>query len=130
MELDVTHMVEDADEMPLLSGSIAELGDRAGRLTWDNSLAYASEQPLLPTPEAIQAARDYARSFGAWTEEEIGAWSDEDVQALIVQDVASQVREMEHYDTIEEWRSAAEEGQCSGNLYQGDNGRWYFYMGN
>lgn len=39
MELDITHMITDADDMPMLSGSRAELGQDAGSITWNNSKA-------------------------------------------------------------------------------------------
>jgi hypothetical protein len=49
MELNVTHMVDNADDMPLLSGSQAELGKHAGKITWQNSVAYGRISPLLTT---------------------------------------------------------------------------------
>ena len=88
MELKITHMMKDADDMYLLSGSVAELGDRAGALTWENSQRYANGAPLLK-PTQIEAARDYFRGYGAWSDEEIAAWSVEDVQALVTQETAS-----------------------------------------
>lgn len=36
MEINITHMVDGADDMPLLSGSQAELGKDAGKITWAN----------------------------------------------------------------------------------------------
>jgi hypothetical protein len=42
-------MVEDCDEMPMLSGSRMELGDNAGALTWNNSKQYGATKPLLKT---------------------------------------------------------------------------------
>ncbi len=43
MEIDITHMMEDSDDMPMLSGSVCELGDNAGRMTWNNSVKYAKK---------------------------------------------------------------------------------------
>lgn len=126
-ELDVTHMVEDADTMPLLSGSCAELGDNAGRLTWRNSCEYAARRPLL-TAEQLDEARDYFRDFGAWSDAEIDSWTADKVQAVTVQEVAFQIREMEHFDTYEEYHAAAERGSVSGLVYRGDDGRYYFNM--
>ena len=75
LELDITHMVEkDGDEMPLLSGSVAELGPNAGILTWGSSKRYAEAHPLLTTPEQIQEAKDYFKEFGAWSEEEVAGF--------------------------------------------------------
>lgn len=39
MEIDVTHMVDDADNMIELSGSRMEHGQDASRITWNNSKA-------------------------------------------------------------------------------------------
>jgi hypothetical protein len=129
MELDVTHMVNDADNMPMLSGSRAELGQDAGAITWNNSKAYAAENLLLTDDTARQQARDFFKGFGAWSEEEIAAWTDLDLEALVCQFIAGDIREMEGYETETEYREASEQGQVSGHLYTGDNGRWYFYLG-
>ena len=126
LELDITHMVEeDGDEMPLLSGSVAELGPNAATLTWDNSKRYAEAHPLLKTPEQIQEAKDYLRGFGAWSGEEIAGWSDAEVRAMVVQNIAARIREMEHFDHYEAFKRAAEQGSVSGEVYKGDDGRWY-----
>lgn len=127
--VDVTHMVEDSDSMFNLSGSVMEHGDNAGRITWDNSKAYAAEHPLLKTAEDFVEARDHFRGYGAWSAEEIEDWTVEELQAITVQDVAGAIREMEAYDTIEEFEAAAEKGNVSGRLGRGDNGRWYFHLG-
>ena len=129
MELNVTHMVEDADEMIELSGSRAEHGEKAAQITWRNSFAYAAEHPLLTTDEMRDAARQHFREYGAWTEDEIAAWSDEHLQAITCQDVAAAIREMESTDDYKDYQRKCEEGSCSGRLYKGDNGQWYFYLG-
>ena len=115
MEIDVTHMVEDADNMPNLSGSKMELGDNAGRITWNNSKAYGAEHPLLADDDARDAARAHFRAYGAWSEEEIAAWSEEDLQAMVCQDVAAAIRGMESCDDY--------------RIYKGDDGRWWFVLG-
>ena len=124
LELDVTHMVRDADEMPLLSGSVAELGDRAGAITWENSMRYAAKHPLLHTAEDFVEARDYFREFGAWTAEQIEDWTVEELQGITVQEVASQIREMEHFGTYEAYQHAQEEGTVCGCLYRDSGDRW------
>lgn len=127
IELDITSMVDDADGMRLLSGSIAELGEGAGRLTWRNSCEYAARNPLL-TPDQYDDARDYFREFGAWDDDEIDAWTPDEVQGMVVQEVAARIREMEHYGTYEEYEKAANAGRCSGAVYRGDDGRYYFTL--
>lgn len=130
MELDVTHMVESADDMPMLSGSRAELGNDAGKITWNNSVEFGRNKPLLTTDDMKDAARAYFREFGAWSEEEIAAWSDDELQGIMCQDVAAAIREMEVADgDYDEYQRLCEQGTLSGNLYRGDDGRWYFYVG-
>lgn len=129
MEIDVTHMIEDADDMPTLSGSVAELGKDAGKITWANSLEYAKAHPLLADDDARDEARGYFKGFGAWSKEEIAAWSDAELEALVSQYIAGSIREMEAFDTDDEYAEASREGRVSGCLYKGDNGRWYFYLG-
>lgn len=128
-ELDVTHMVADASEMFELSGSRVEHGQNAGQITWANSLAYAAEHPLLSTEEMRDDARSYFAEFGAWDEDEIAGWSDAELDAIMAQDVAHAIREMDVAKDYEDYQRLVEQGTLSGNLYRGDDGRWYFYVG-
>jgi hypothetical protein len=129
MELDVTHMMDAIEDSPPLVGSIAQYGKDAAAYTWNNSKAFAKEHALLQTDEQRDEARAHFKSYGAWSDEEIEAWSEEELQAITCQEVAHQISEMERYDTPEEYREASEQGQVSGRLCQGDNGRWYCYFG-
>jgi len=129
MELDVTHMIEDADDMPILSGSMAELGSNAATITWNNSKAYAETHRLLTDDDMRDKARAYFKGFGAWSAEEIAAWSDLELDALVTQEVAANIREMERFESDEDYLAAAEQGTVSGSLYKGDDGRWYAYIG-
>lgn len=128
-ELNVTHMVDDADIMIELSGSIMEHGRDASRITWSNSKDYGTEHPLLTTDEMRDAARAHFREYGAWSQEEIAAWSDEELQAITCQDVAAAIREMEVASDHEDYVRLCEAGTCSGRLYKGDDGQWYFHLG-
>jgi hypothetical protein len=128
MDINITHMVDDSDDMPMLSGSRAELGSDAGRITWRNAVAYAKEQPLLRTAEQRTEARRWLKGFGAWSTTEIGAWSDEELNGLICQFIAGDIREMEAFDTIEEFKAACEAGTASGRIYQSGD-QWFFYLG-
>lgn len=129
MELNITHMVESADDMPTMSGSIAELGQNAAQITWNNAKAFAGDNPLLPDDSARDAARDWLKGFGAWSETEIAAWSDTELNALIVQFIAGDIREMEAFDSPEEYEKAAQDGTAGGRIYRGDDGQYYFYLG-
>lgn len=107
-----------------------EHGQDAGRITWNNSLAYGADRPLLTTDDMRDAARAHFKEYGAWSAEEIAAWSDEELQAITCQDVAAEIREMDvaggDYD---EYVRLCEAGTLSGRLYKGDDERWYFYLG-
>jgi hypothetical protein len=133
MEIEVTHMVEELDEMPMLSGSVAELGSDAGPRTWKRSVEYGRTHPLLKTDDERDAARHHFRGYGAWTREEIDAWSEDELQGIVCQDVAAAIREMESYETYEDFQQAAEQGRVSGRLYmagqEDGSERWYFYVG-
>lgn len=129
MEIDVTHMVKDSDSMIELSGSKMEHGQDAGKITWNNSVSYAKDSPLLKTEKERDAARAHFREYGAWSREEIAAWSEEHLQGMICQDVAAAIREMEVANDYTDYQRLCEEGTCSGRLYKGDDGKWYFYLG-
>lgn len=130
MEIDVTHMVADADDMIELSGSRLEHGCDASRITWNNAQTYAADRPLLTTDDMRDAARAHFREYGAWSADEIAAWSDNELQAITCQDVAAAIREMEVTNgDYDEYMRLCESGTLSGRLYKGDNGRWYFYLG-
>lgn len=128
MEINVTKLVNE-DNAPMLSGSVFELGEDAGRITWNNSKDYAASNGLL-TLDQIEPMKEYFRGFGAWSKEEIAAWTEIEVQALFVQEVASNIREMESFDTYEDYQAAVEKfkGQASGNLFKSEN-EWFFYAG-
>lgn len=129
MELNISHMIEDADAMPDLSGSQAELGRDAGKITWANSVAYAADHALLQTDAMRDDARRYLQGFGAWSRDEIAAMSDEHLNAMITQDIAAAIREMERFDSDEAYLAAAEAGRVTGCLSKGDDGQWYAYIG-
>lgn len=132
MYIEITSLLE-LDCFPL-SHSRAEGGDNAGRNTWNASKAQADKTPLLDTEEKLEAMRDFARSSGGWTREEIAAWSAEEINALFLQWVAGDVREAgaDSLEEIEwqEYESQASKGRISSNLSKGEDGRIYFYLGN
>jgi len=129
MELDITHMVADADTMFDLSGSRLEHGQDAASITWSNSQAYGAEHPLLTTDAMREAARRHFAEYGAWSRDEIAAWSETELQGLMCQDVAAAIREMEVADDYVDYQRLSEQGTCSGRIYKGDDDRWYYYVG-
>lgn len=88
MEINITHLLET--DMFEFSHSRAEGGQDAGRNTWDAALN--GPRPLLNTPDEFEAFRDFARSTGGWTREEIEAWDENECQALFLQFVAGDIR--------------------------------------
>lgn len=137
MEINVTTIVNDAlnfdiDSMQF-SASAMELGQDAGKITWNNCMEYVEslEGPdrLVVLPSELQEARDHFEEYGAWSEEEILAWTDQELNAMLFQEVMAGVREIEYYDTWEEWLQAWEDGQCSGRLCGEVGGEWHLYIG-
>ena len=130
MELGVTDFIA-AMEPRSLFASVAELGQGAGRVTWENAKGYVAEHPLLTTDLQRKAARDYLAGFGAWEEDEIAGWSDQELDALLAQCIASELREFQElagscWDT---WEQLLSEGTVSGSLFRGIDGKTYYYMG-
>ena len=135
MEIDVTRLVRETDPFDF-SASVAERGQNAGPETWANAVREGATAPLLTTEAELDALRDWAKDFGAWSAEEIAAWSPEECNALLIQYVSGDLREMEALcigdDGEIDWDEAerlASEGTIGGSLYRGDNGRVYFYLG-
>lgn len=131
MELDITSLLDlDAWE---LSHSAAEGGLTSKKDCWIASLAAAKEHCLLDTEEKLQAMRDFARSSFGCTREEIEGFMPKHLNALFLQSIASYTRELGANSIVEiDWAKAEKmkrEGQAPSNLYKGDNGRVYFYLG-
>ncbi len=79
------------------SNSIANLGPNAAELTWGCALEVARnarEWLLSPLSDTLEAIERWAKATGAWDADEIAAWSDEETLALLVQNVASDLREL------------------------------------
>jgi hypothetical protein len=132
MEIEITTLSEM--NCFTLSHSAFEGGENAGQNTWNASKKEAENTQLLNTAEKLQAMRDFARESGGWNREEIAAWSDNELNALFLQWIAGDVREL-GADSLDEidWEEAEEmqhEGQAASNIFKGDDGRIYFYLGN
>ncbi len=136
MEIDITHFIKTADPCEF-SASRAELGDNAGKITWDNARREGAESPLLPE-DATDAFNAWVREFGAWEKEEIESWDAIERNALLIQLISGDLRQLEslcYSDDGEygiDWGKAEElanEGTIAGNIYCGGDGRVYFYMG-
>ena len=131
MEIDITSLL-DLDAWDL-SHSASEGGWTSARDCWQASMLAAEEHQLLDDEEKLQGMRDFARSSGGWTKTEIERWTPTEVNALFLQWIAGDIRQL-GADSLGEinWTEAKElqrEGQAPSNLYKGDNGRVYFYLG-
>lgn len=108
MEIEITELMNE-DKAHEYSGSVNELGENAGKITWNNALN--SEITLLKTEDEIQNTKKFLKCFGAWTNEEIESWDDKEVNALLIQLIAGDIRE-ENDDRLFE-----------------NNGKYYYYVG-
>ena len=136
MKINISSLLSRSDFNPSqCSGSRAELGEDAGHITWQASLAVAAVPPvLLDTEEKLQAMRGFVRGSGGWTQEEIDCWSAEHVNALFVQWTAGAIREAFDDAGLADWDWAdyeerAEHGSSSSNLFRAEDGAVYFYLG-
>ena len=136
MEIDITEFARTAETHDL-AASVAELGKDAGKITWNNALQEAATTQLI-TAEHRDEFESWARAFGAWDEAEIAAWSLDECNALLLQFIAGDLNELEslcYSDDGEfgtDWQKAeklSERGTIGGNIFKGDDGRLYFYMG-
>lgn len=136
MEIDITAFVRNAEPSDF-SASRAELGNDAGKITWNNAVREASTTRLIGADDRAEF-ESWAREFGAWSKEEIEGWSLDDCNALLIQYISGNLREMESlcYSNDDEfgidWSEAeklSSTGTIGGNIFKGDNGAVYFYMG-
>lgn len=136
MEIDITPLFSAPAFVPFdMSNNAATLGDDAGQLTWSASLECAQDcdtPSLLDTEEKREAFRDFVRSSGGWTRDEIGAWSDAELYALFLQWIAGDIREAFGDADFSDWdwdEYEADESLCH-RLFRADDGRVFFYIGN
>ncbi len=136
MEIDITRFVKTVEPCEF-SASKMEFGDNAAKITWENAKREASEFPLLTENDRAEFER-WVREFGAWEREEIAAWSMDECNALLIQYISGDLRELESlcYSDDDEYgidwghaRELSDDGVIGGNVYKGDDGRLYFYMG-
>jgi len=131
MEIDVTDFLASTD-CSMLSGSVAELGTNAGRITWQNSIDAVKEFNPLPDDAALQEFRDWLKPWGGWDDAEIAAMSDEHLRALCAQWIASDWRECFDCDSnAADWadhETRATDGQCPSSFYRDDAGRIFWSM--
>jgi hypothetical protein len=128
------HAARTIDLSPMLSedafnfsASAHEMGENAGRITWNN----AKDGPqLLTNDDQREAFKEWIADFGAWDESEREAMTDQELNALLVQFVSGDIREagadsLEDIDPAQLVEDQENGGICS-NLYQDDSGTWFY----
>lgn len=131
MELDISKFFFNCEEPEQYSASVMEMGDCAGRMTWENACREARVAPILHTEEEYDAVRRYIKAFGAWSETEIANWSPEELNALVIQFIAGNMRETglgpdSTDDDWAEYEAGASKGRFASNIFRGDDGQVYF----
>jgi hypothetical protein len=132
--IDVTRVVRGETDPSQYSGSCAEHGPNAARITFSNArIAARDDGQILNTPELVEAARDHFAEYGAWSREELAAMSAEYLGAMVVQEVANEMREsgLPLDPRPCDWRAYYAEsraGRARGSLCQ-RRGRVFFYLG-
>lgn len=125
MGINVTHLVNGSEDMFNFSASAFELGENAGEITWTNAVSYSEEAPLV-TEDQLDDVAEWLKDFGAWPEDEIDDMVPTELNALLLQFVAGDIREMQDFDSEDEYLDAGAAGQNPGRLYKGDDDQWYF----
>lgn len=122
MELDVTPLFADKLESWTISNSVANLGDNAGQITWQNALVAAEEYPLA-TQENQEELRSYFKSFGAWEASEIESWTLQELSALCWQLAAADCNE--NWIDLDE---IPEQSTENSQIYHHE-GKFFMYLG-
>jgi hypothetical protein len=133
MEIDITRFFNEAAPMDY-SASQAEIGANAGPDTWRACVEASPDWMYLDTEDKRQAWRTWARESGGWNADEIAAWTHTELNALFIQWVAGDMRQMGidrpgqslDWEQVEQYQHA---GRMPSNIFKGDDGHVYFYIG-
>lgn len=133
MELDITPYFSAQITPCELSGSVAELGVRAGEITWSASCAASADLMILDDDEKREAFRSWVEQSGGWDAEEIAQWSDVELNALLLQWISGDLREMGVHEGDEaiEWATIEEQqadGAIPSNICRGVGGTILFCL--
>ena len=139
MEIDITDFLKT--ECPRdYSASAFEIGDDAGKCTWQAAVDNADPIRFLTSKDRRDVFRSFLKDSGGWSKDEIESFNVTDLEALMIQWIAGDLRNMfgrELMDfselTDEQWFAAEQlqhDGQVSSNIFRGNDGRVYFYIGN
>ena len=127
MEINITKFFNE--ECPKdFSASIAEIGQNAGRDTWNAAMETAEDYEFITTENADEF-RDYIRTFGAWEDSEIDGWNLQYCNALFIQMVSGDMREAGLDKRPVDWVAYSEDANSRGNIFRGDDDQIYYYVG-
>jgi hypothetical protein len=130
MEINITQFFTSGEYSPMdYSASVAEIGNNAGKITWNNALESSEDYSPLDTPEKIEAFRGYIQEFGAWSEEEITDWTVTECSALFYQLVSGDIREAGLDLDNPDWEEYEANDNISHNIFSGIDGEIYYYLG-
>ncbi len=130
MEINITAYFKN-ELCPMdFSASIAEIGNNAGRDTWQAAIEESEDLTLLDTPEKVEALKADMISAGM-EEEEINAMTDLESNALFIQLISGDIRECSEYleQTPIDWSGYENDENKAGRLYQGTDNEIYYYLG-
>jgi len=128
MEIDITDFF--TTEYPGdYSNSVANLGQDAAKITWN--AAMECDHNLIDTDDKRAALRAHVAGLGAWDSEEIAEWTDQECNALFIQLVSGDMQESPMDDNWDwdDYEQLSEDGQCSGRIFRGHDGRVYYELG-
>lgn len=130
MEINITKFFNESEPWDF-SGSVAERGQDAGKQTWHNAMEAVTEHMLLDTSEKVEALRDHARGFGAWTDEEVDEWSVQECNALLIQMISGDIREVPDMDQSnwdwDAYQELSEKGTISIRLFKAECDNEIYY---
>lgn len=129
MEINITKFfTENATPMDY-SASVAEIGQNAGRITWEAAKEDTGFFQFLDTEEKVDAFKSFVLDSGGWTQEEIDAWSIRELNALFLQWIAGDIRECLEWDVDDVWANYEEMGESGAvpsRLFKTESGEVYF----
>jgi len=126
------------DSLKYYSGSVAELGEDAGRNTWQeccDTVRNIDDEDvagfLTEVAANLEELRNHFSAYGAWTREEVKSWTLFELAALCLQEFAHEYRQFSEYcsGSWGQYREESESGTVSGRLCRGASGERFLYFG-
>jgi hypothetical protein len=130
MELNITNFFNTAAPMDY-SASIAEIGRDAARDTWQAALDDSADFQLLTTDAQRDEFKAHMQAMGFSEADNFATWTNEALNALCIQLVSGTMREMgnpEDWDS-DDWSRYEADENCCHEIFKGDDGQIYYYIG-